>query len=216
MKGMQRRRTSSSVNELAERAKQGDKSAIELLWGKTEGLACWVMRRYTRTASVDEGDLLQAAYFAMLKAVRAYDPERGSFSTLYVEWLRATYSLTLGLNRRRVEEVACLDMPVNDDGDTSMVDLIEDQNAIQPEEQTMREDTCSDVRKAVDRLPERWGLVVQLLYFDGLSYQQCAERIGVEKRTVQDIEFKALMRMRGDHALQMALWGMTEAEMYGW
>ena len=206
----------STVNELALRVKQDDESAIEPLWRQTEGLACWVMQRYTRTNTVDEGDLLQEAYFAMLEAARLYDPLRGSFSTMYVMRLRVVYAKALQLRRRHVEEVACLDSPIDEDGDTSLRDMIADKNAVDPEEQTMANDTCSDVRNAIDRLPERWRMVVRSLYFDGLSYQQCADRMGVKKHTVQDIESKALMRMREDYALQRALWGMTEAEMYGW
>lgn len=206
----------STVNELALRIKDGDESAIEPLWRRTEGLACWMMQRYTRTNAVDEGDLLQEAYFAMLEAARLYDPLRGSFSTVYVMRLRGVYAKALQLRRRHVEEIACLDSPIGEDGDTSLRDMIADENAVDPEEQAMTNDTCSDVRNAIDRLPERWRMVVQSLYFDGLSYQQCADRMGVKKHTVQDIESKALMRMREDYALQRALWGMTEAEMYGW
>lgn len=205
----------STVNELALRVKQGDESVIEPLWRQTEGLACWVMQRYARTAAVDQGDLLQAAYFAMLEATRMYDPLRGSFTTMYVMTLRTAYRRALGLLRPHVEEIACLDTPIGEDENTSMRDMIADENAVDPEEQAMVNDTCSDVRNAVSRLPERWKMVVQALYFDGLSYQQCAERMHIAKRTAQEIEHKALTRMRCDCALQEALWGMTEAEMYG-
>jgi len=144
-----------------------------------------------------------------------YDPLRGSFSTMYVMCLRTVYAKALKLRRHHVEEVACLDSPIDEDGDTSLRDMIADENAVDPEEQAMVNDTCSDVRNAVSRLPERWKMVVQALYFDGLSYQQCAERMHIAKRTAQEIEHKALTRMRCDCALQEALWGMTEAEMYG-
>ena len=195
---------------LALRIQQGDTSAIEQLWRQTEGLALWVMKRYKPTVSVEEGDLLQAAYFAMLKAAQIFDASRGLFSTLYVLHLRSAYCDTLSLGRKRVEEVACLDAPIGEEQDTALRDMIVDENAVDPEENTVLEAINKDLLQAVERLPDRWGAIIRARYFDCLTLTQCAALLKITPARVQRIEQDALGRLRHDEVLLRAVFDVAE------
>ena len=203
---------SISNEALALQVRQGDVLALETLWRQTEGLALWVMKRYKLTPSVDEGDLLQAAYFALLKAVNEFDAMRGSFSTLYVWRLRSAYADALGMTRRHVEEVASLDATISEDGEATMRDMLIDENAVDPEEHAIKNTVRAALLEAIRQLPDRWRLIILARYFNDFTLEQCAKLLQITPARAQRIERDALYRLRHNRALLQSLWNQTDDE----
>jgi RNA polymerase sigma factor for flagellar operon FliA len=56
------------------------------------------------------------------------------------------------------------------------------------------------LRRLVDALPERERMVVQSHYYQGLSFTEVAERLGVTKGRVSQIHRQALQLLREAHA----------------
>jgi RNA polymerase sigma-70 factor, ECF subfamily len=64
-----------------------------------------------------------------------------------------------------------------------------------PEEEVADADTVSTVRAAVRSLPEDQRRVVELAYFDGLSYRDVARRIGIPEGTAKSRVRLALAKL---------------------
>jgi len=212
------------------------------------GIARSIAGRY-RGRGIAQEDLVQAAYVALLRAVRGFDPsyERPFLSYAIptidgevkrqfrdqgwmvrpprgIQKLQRDVSLAhdeltqeLGHSPRvsevaahlqvPVEEVAealsadgcftptSLDLPVGEDGDGSLGDLLWDED---------REMTAAEARvmvtPAMRRLPDRDRLVLYLRFFKQRTQAQIAEEIGVTQMQVCRILSRVLGDLRGQLA----------------
>ncbi|MDA8355164.1 MAG: sigma-70 family RNA polymerase sigma factor [Actinomycetota bacterium] len=64
------------------------------------------------------------------------------------------------------------------------------------EDELVRRDGETAVRRAVEELPERWRTVVKLCFFDGHTQAEVGEILGVTASRVCQIQAKALGRLR--------------------
>lgn len=102
--------------ELALRIQTGERELAGELWAQVERLLGMIVTRYmTRlgdlaaAAGVEREDLEQEAYFAMLGAVKAYDPAKGyAFNSYLAFQCRNRFFALLGLRgRRRTAQRLC-------------------------------------------------------------------------------------------------------------
>lgn len=191
----------SSANTLATRAKNGDQSAILPLWLSLQDTARAVVRRYAGTASVDSDDLLQHAFLALLEAVRAYDDTRGDFKTLFIYHVRHACGRALYLRRRGIEEVFSLDKPVGDDGETTVRDLIKDEDLIPAQDQMEQGELNTALHAALEALPERWRVALVGHDAQGLAYAVVGSQLGCSQQNVQRLRDCAIRRLRKDERL---------------
>lgn len=75
-----------SNEELALSVQQGNRDAMTELWEQNKGLLYRLMSRYFSycNAAVSPEDLLQAAYFALARAVNAYTPDKDCMFASYL------------------------------------------------------------------------------------------------------------------------------------
>ena len=191
----------SSPNTLATRAKNGDQSAILPLWLSLQDTARAVVRRYAGTASVDSDDLLQHAFLALLEAVRAYDDTRGDFKTIFIYHVRHTCGRALHLHRRGIEEVFSLDKPVGDDGETTVRDLIKDEDLIPVQDQMEQGELNTALHAALEALPERWRVALVGHDAQGLAYAVVGRQLGCSQQNAQRLRDCAIRRLRKDERL---------------
>lgn len=91
------------------------------------------------------------------------------------------------------------DQPIGEDkdgGELLLSDIVPDEKAARAFEQAERLDEFQPLYEAVDSLPERERAIIRQRYFDGLTLGQIAERRGVTKQAVSEMERKALRLLR--------------------
>ncbi len=147
---------------------------------------------------VDGDDLIQEGSLGLIRAVEKHDPERGALSHYSRAWiqslahdasLRACHPCTVSLRvlRRQDRPVAKGSSRPLDalQARADRFDLQEDRNALDA------------LWAAVERLGEPYRTVIRLRYGEGLLQPEIGERMGYSKQWVQQIEARAIRRLRG-------------------
>ena len=112
-----------------------------------------------------------------------------------------------GLSEERVVELRMvardslsLDTPVGLDGDTRVADLIEDTDVLDAHEVAEFRALAQQLRAVVDTLPPREAMIITLRYglSDGRrrSLQEIAEKLGLTKERIRQLEKGALATLR--------------------
>ncbi|MFA0809902.1 RNA polymerase sigma factor [Microbulbifer epialgicus] len=69
-------------------------------------------------------------------------------------------------------------------------------DVITPERRVIGIQDCHRVRQAILRLPPRAGAAFKFHRFEGMTYQDIAERMGISKESVKELIQRALVRVR--------------------
>ncbi len=111
-------------------------------------------------------------------------------------------------NRQRVQS---LHRPLGDEQDSELGDLIPDEEAQAPSEHVNEVLLTRDVAAALDELPPREAEVLRLRfglvepYQDGQTLEAIAQKMGVSRERVRQIERRALRRLRASTENQSRL-----------
>jgi RNA polymerase primary sigma factor len=93
-----------------------------------------------------------------------------------------------------------LDMPIGEDEDSRLGDLVEDQDSLAPTEATSQELLKEQIDKVLDELSEREKKVLQLRFGLKGGYPRTLEEVGrefnVTRERIRQIEGKALRKLR--------------------
>lgn len=102
--------------------------------------------------------------------------------------------------RRIGREAISLDTPVGDDGETRVADLIQDTDVLSAPEVAEHRALAEELRALVDTLPPREALIITLRYGlhggDPCTLQQVAERVGVTRERIRQLERQAMAALR--------------------
>ncbi|MFW6205590.1 MAG: sigma-70 family RNA polymerase sigma factor, partial [Actinomycetota bacterium] len=112
-----------------------------------------------------------------------------------------------GMSAEKVEELrelsrdaVSLDTPVGEEGDTRIGDLIEDVHVLQAQDVVEFEALGAELRSLVDTLPPREAMIISLRYglHDGRehSLQEVAERVGLTRERVRQLEKESMAKLR--------------------
>ncbi|HEX2027323.1 MAG TPA: sigma-70 family RNA polymerase sigma factor [Nitriliruptorales bacterium] len=114
--------------------------------------------------------------------------------------------------------IASLDRPVGEDGDTTMGELVADDEAVDPEEAASFQLARHDVAAALASLDERERGVLMMRFglFDGQTrtLEEIGEHYGVTRERIRQIEKKTLTKLRHP-ARSQRLRGLVEATSEG-
>jgi RNA polymerase primary sigma factor len=98
-----------------------------------------------------------------------------------------------------VQPIAQLQQPVTDDGN-ALQDLLEDTQALQPDELVAEEQLHRGVEACLDHLTEREALIVRLRYgldtHEPQSLQAIGDRLAISRERVRQLEKQALAKLR--------------------
>jgi RNA polymerase sigma factor for flagellar operon FliA len=85
----------------------------------------------------------------------------------------------------------------DDEGNSvSLLDLIEDSNAGNPQNQLMRKQLVETLGAAIENLPEKERLVITLYYYEELNLKEIGEIIGLTESRVSQLHSQAVLRLR--------------------
>ena len=98
-----------------------------------------------------------------------------------------------------VADTVSLEQPVGEDG-AQLGDFIEDEDAVDPVKVTEELDIASNLRRSIDRLPEREGRILSLRYgfLDGVprTLEEIGDEFNLTRERIRQLEKLALCRLR--------------------
>jgi len=93
-----------------------------------------------------------------------------------------------------------LDSSLNDDGDTSLIDILHDEEAVLPDAHAEALDEMANLESMIADLPEAERKVLCMYfgigYGEAFNLQEIGKVVGLSKERVRQIKEKALARMR--------------------
>ncbi len=110
--------------------------------------------------------------------------------------------------RHVMQEPLSLEMPVGEEGDTAMADLVEDQSLVSPAEAIDQQVLKEEIAFLLQNLNERERAVIQLRFgfLDGNNHtlEEAGQALHVTRERARQIEVKALKKLRdADHSNQL-------------
>ena len=200
-----------TVDEIIVEIRNGNNGLMEQLWFVIRNLIAWYAKRYyskcffDRKPSVEVDDLIQIGYFALLDAVKAYDPVKGSFTTTLLLYLRNHFrkAVTKG-QKDLLEHCTSLDAPLSaDDPDGNrLYDLVSDTVTdgkdyyASCEERIFCEQLHKVLEDALDKLPEKQAFAIRSEFWHKRKLKETADMMGVSINNVRDLRETGLQKIR--------------------
>ena len=217
---------------LAALAAAGNSFALGQLWEINQGfLHRMFWQWYSRNKPIADNagltleDFDQEAFFAVQAAAKAYDPEKGSFTTLLSYYVQNRINKVVcgehgrlittedgrevRISANPLNECSSLDVRLDesDEGSSTKGETIEDPAATQAfqtaEDDLYTEELHNALEDAMTRhLTEREAHVLRRRYYDGQSLQAIGEELGVQRERIRQIEWKACRKLSGLSSIQ--------------
>lgn len=204
-----------SNEELVAEIQNGDVERMGELWEQVCGLVKWkagqVMtalenRGAMGCCGVEFDDLYQSGYPAMVAAVESYDPAVGAFSTWFIYYLKKAFAEATGYSTKKgrlepLNNALSMDKPLTDEADSSLFgDFIPDKKASATmeaiEDREYQKQLHDALEIALGALPENYGEVLRLRYYQDMTLQQCGNVLGVGYERVRQMECKGIRILR--------------------
>ena len=177
--------TMSSDEELVAKLRAGHSEALAILFDRHSALVFRNARRVLRNAAEAE-DLVQQVFFDLLRSAHKYDLGKGSFKT----WLSMlAYCRTV--NRwRQLQATHYYDS-------ANVEDVLPEilQAAQQPFPFQGAEAVCL-VEQALGMVQPRQRRTIELIYYEGLTAEEVAERTGESAPAVRHNLYRGLAKLR--------------------
>lgn len=170
----------ATERELVRLARRGDTAAFDQLVVHHQRVVFNIAYRMTGNRQEAE-DVAQETFVKAYQALDRFDPQRP-----FAPWLYriATNTALNWIKRRRPEMELSEGVPLTDPA------------APGPEAQAIAADTSARLRAAIATLPPNYRAAIELRHFQGLSYQEMSESLGVPLSDVKSWLFRARRRLR--------------------
>lgn len=166
---------------LVERFRSGDRDAFTALVVRYQrpvfNAAWWVLK-----SAEDASDVAQNVFLKVAERIEDYDPQYRFFSWIY----RIAVNESLNALRRHGREE-----PLDDEVD------VPGPEGDDPERKLHDAQLTGRLRSAMARLPTNDRTVLVLRHFSELSYQEIAQVLELDEKTVKSRLFEARQRLRG-------------------
>lgn len=171
--------------ELVQRAKQNDPKAFEKLLKKYRKSVYYMLLKMVNNAD-DADDLTQEAFAKAFNSLPKFD-SKYAFST----WLFriATNNCIDFIRKKRIQTVSIDTSYENDEGDSIAFDIKDDN--LDPNDIMLKKQRKEYLKKAVESLPAKYKRLVELRYFQELSYEEVATELELPLGTVKAQLFRA-------------------------
>jgi RNA polymerase sigma-70 factor (ECF subfamily) len=172
--------------KLVKRAlEEGDQKAYAELMGRYRDSVYFMLLKMVNNKD-DAEDLTVEAFGKAFKRLGQYTPNF-AFST----WLfRIATNNCIDFIRRKRKNTFSLDRPISDDeGGEMMVDIKSE--TLDPEEHIMKKQKILLLRELVDKLKPRYRTLIEMRYFQELSYEEIAVELELPLGTVKAQLFRA-------------------------
>lgn len=186
-------------------AAQGDTESLHKLYFAVAPLMYKITSRFfpfCHNRGIEPEDLLQCRYFALLRAVKDYSPEKEFRFTSYLNFHVGHVCLReLGFRGKRQIETISLETPVSDDESIVLGDTIEDPDADTYSYCELNEIRLI-VRAEIDKLPPKEQLFIYGVFYKGKTLPQVAHEMGWSYRLARNVKFAAYHQLRRSEGMQ--------------
>ena len=131
-------------------------------------------------------DAEEAAQDVFMSVHRSLDEFRGD-SKLSTWIFKITANTCVSRLRKKQLTVMSLDKEGEEGG--TLYDVLPDKG-LSPEEALVSNDTAEYIREQIQNLPPDWAMAISLFHFEGLSYDETAEVMGIPRSTVATYIFR--------------------------
>ncbi len=171
--------------QLIQRAKGGDQRAYAQLMDRYRGNIHQTILKMVHNRD-DADDLTLEAFSKAFRKLSSYSPTY-AFST----WLfRIAINNCIDHIRKKRLQTMSIDETFEPDGDTQYSDYLK-AGGRNPEEQIIYEQRKEIARVVVNQLSEKYRLMIQLRFFEELSYDEIAKELDIPLGTVKAQLFRA-------------------------
>ena len=168
------------LTELLKRSEKGDEKAFSLLVKETEA----TVYRYLFSLVGNREDALDLSQETYLKLWRSLSAFRGDCAPM--TWiLRIAKNNALDLLRKSAKGTPLPLVTTDTEGDAQEIELTDPSEESEPQKAFLRTETQKAVREAILSLNEEQQTVLVLREFEGLSYDEIADRLSLEIGTVK-------------------------------
>ncbi len=176
-------------HELVREALDGDQKAYARLREKYHGSLNGMLYRMVKNQE-DAEDLTQEAFIKAFKSLESFNPQY-AFST----WLYriASNNCIDYLRKKRLKTVS-MDEPLST-RQGEMERQYEDVNAPLPDEAITARERAVILKQAIENLPEKYRLVIEMRHGQDMEYQDIADELELPLGTVKAHLFRARARL---------------------
>ena len=168
---MQQKSNRKLDQQLIDQVKQGDKTAVKEIYSHFSQVVYNLALRMLRDKE-DAEEIVQEIFLQVWNKAYSYDSERGAVSTwiLNIARSRSIDKLrTVGYRQRNIE---IDEEKVNSNDDLSRI--IED-----------REESKKVIRQALENLPDKQRIAIEIVYFEGFTHLEAAEKLNEPVGTIK-------------------------------
>lgn len=224
-----------SNEELVSKIQAGEREAAAGLWDNVKRLVFYQARRYMvlhaescKAAGLELDDLGQWGYFAMLAAVKDYQPIKGyTFNTYLTYHLKNAFNTAAGLRTARqrrdpLRYAASLDAPAGEtEGDGTLNDIVPDPQGeagfTSVTDQEYNRELRAVLDRCIDTLKPTEQAAIREYYFTGQTDRETGERWGTESRYVANQRRAALSKLRRRQTVaELTKWQNEVIPCYSW
>ena len=197
---------SMTNEELVMLAKQGDKAAMNNLYFAVAPLLFKLTSRFFPLCGhghIAPDDLLQCRYFVVMRAVKAYNPDKELLFNSYLHHHVQNVCLEeLGYRgKKSIKDPCSLDDPLYDDNSLTRGDALADPDANSYSYCELN-DMQIIVRGEIDRLPPLEQSIIYMTFYQYKMLEESAETLGLEYKTARNIKFNAYRRLQKSERIQ--------------
>jgi len=157
--------------ELIEQVTRGDKSAFKEIYSRFSQVTYNLALRMLRDKE-DAEEVVQEIFLQIWNKAYSYDPERGAVSTwvLNIARSRSIDKLrSVGYRNKNVE--------IDEEKANSNVDL--SRSIVD------RDESKNVIKQALESLPEKQKIAIELVYFEGLTHIEAADKLNEPVGTIK-------------------------------
>jgi RNA polymerase primary sigma factor len=169
--------------------------------------ATWWIRQAITRAIADQARTIRVPVHMIESINKMNRMSRAHLQEFGVEPDAATLAVKLELPEAKVRQImkiakepVSLEVPVGDDGDTTLGDFIEDTHTVAPMQAAMQANLRDLVGELLDALPAREAKVMRMRYGIDMSSDHTLEEVGkqfdVSRERIRQIEAKALRKLK--------------------
>lgn len=170
------------LNDLLTSVAQGNRESFFALYRETSPRLFALAMRFTRRRDRAE-EILQEAFIRIWTRARDWDEDRGSAMTWMVSIVR---NRAIDVLRKDVRTAVF-------DGELAREYQF---HWLTPQADEVSSDDRNELHMCIERLDQHQKSTVCLAYFEGLSHEQLAERLGAPLGTVKSWLRRGLLRLR--------------------
>mgnify|MGYP003763837339 CR=1 FL=1 len=195
--------------ELALKIQQGDDGLLPELWEQVRKFivlkANSFYQCYSKNPRFEIDDLIQSAYFAVLYAVKSYDPSRGFKFITYLNFpIKTAFAEVAGMKtskRDALMNAISLDAPAGTEADSPLLNAIGDKSLNYDIDSLIIESVFNQqlraaLDKAMEVLTDKQREILELYYYFGLTLERIAEIRECSKQAVDNQRHEAFSRIK--------------------